>query len=100
MQSSRDIKLELSPWGHPAAGTAGNRQDADGRAAANYTDSVFLAASGSEFVEMYAGVGAKRVRDLFSKARRLPQTWQIRTIFIDEMDVVGAKRGKVESHMV
>ena len=39
------------------------------KAAAHHTGSVFLAAAGSDFVEMYAGVGAQRVRDLFRKAR-------------------------------
>jgi len=39
------------------------------KAAANYTDAVFVAASGSEFIEMYAGVGAQRVRRLFQSAR-------------------------------
>ena len=71
------------------------------RAAANFTDSVFVSAAGSEFIEMYAGVGAKRVRDLFNKARKLARTQKKESavIFIDEMDVVGGKRGKVESHM-
>jgi len=71
------------------------------RAAANYTDSVFVSAVGSEFIEMYAGVGAKRVRELFNKARKLArkQNKDSAVVFIDEMDVVGAKRGKVESHM-
>ncbi|HYG58313.1 MAG TPA: AAA family ATPase [Symbiobacteriaceae bacterium] len=39
------------------------------KAAAHHTGSVFMAAAGSDFVEMYAGVGAQRVRDLFRKAR-------------------------------
>jgi vesicle-fusing ATPase len=39
------------------------------KAAAGYSDAVFLATSGSEFIEMYAGVGAQRVRGLFTKAR-------------------------------
>ena len=71
------------------------------RAAANYTDSVFISAVGSEFIEMYAGVGAKRVRELFARAKRLArrQNKDSAVIFIDEIDVIGAKRGKVESHM-
>lgn len=40
------------------------------KAAASYTDAIFVAASGSEFVEMYAGVGARRVRKLFETARK------------------------------
>ncbi|MGO0122608.1 AAA family ATPase [Desulfothermobacter acidiphilus] len=71
------------------------------KAAAGYTDSVFLAASGSEFVEMYAGVGAQRIRNLFQMAReRAQQNGKNRAIiFIDEIDVLGGKRGKVNSHL-
>ncbi|MDI6871328.1 MAG: AAA family ATPase [Bacillota bacterium] len=70
------------------------------RAAANYTDSVFVAASGSEFVEMYAGVGAQRVRQLFGKARALAQSSGKRNaiVFIDEIDVLGGRRGQPASH--
>ncbi|HPZ22935.1 MAG TPA: AAA family ATPase, partial [Bacillota bacterium] len=96
LQSSRDIKLGIKPLGGILLqGPPGTGKTLMARAAANYTDSVFLAASGSEFVEMYAGVGAKRVRDLFSKARRLARRHgkDSALIFIDEMDVVGAKRG-------
>lgn len=64
------------------------------KAAANYTDSIFLSASGSEFVEMYAGVGAQRVRGLFVKARDAARksNKESAVIFIDEIDVLGAKR--------
>jgi cell division protease FtsH len=49
----------------------------------------FLFASGSDFVEMYAGVGAARVRRLFREARRHPSC----IVFIDELDAVGRSRG-------
>lgn len=64
------------------------------KAAANYTDSVFLAASGSEFVEMYVGVGAQRVRDLFKEARNqaMKRKKESAIIFIDEIDVLAGKR--------
>lgn len=64
------------------------------KAAANYTDSVFVAASGSEFVEMYVGVGAQRVRGLFNEARTLANKNEKKSaiIFIDEIDVIGGKR--------
>ena len=64
------------------------------RAAARHTDSVFVAASGSEFVEMYVGVGASRVRDLFREARRQAEKRDKKSaiIFIDEIDAIGGKR--------
>ena len=49
----------------------------------------FFSISGSDFVEMYVGVGASRVRDLFESARRTPAS----IIFIDEIDAVGRHRG-------
>jgi cell division protease FtsH len=49
----------------------------------------FISASGSDFVEMYAGVGASRVRKLFKEARRHSSC----IIFIDELDAVGRNRG-------
>ncbi|GIP37424.1 microtubule-severing ATPase [Paenibacillus sp. J31TS4] len=64
------------------------------KAAAHYTNSVFVAASGSEFVEMYVGVGASRIRDLFKKARTMAQkeNKESAVVFIDEIDVIGGKR--------
>ncbi|WIF94264.1 ATP-dependent zinc metalloprotease FtsH [Caminicella sporogenes] len=58
------------------------------KAIAGETNSKFIHASGSEFVEKYVGVGAKRVRTLFEKARKESPS----VIFIDEIDAIGAKR--------
>ncbi|MDQ0088050.1 ATP-dependent metalloprotease FtsH [Paenibacillus anaericanus] len=64
------------------------------KAAAQYTDAVFVTASGSEFVEMYVGVGAGRIRDLFKDARTraVKEKKENAVIFIDEIDVIGGKR--------
>lgn len=58
------------------------------KAVAGETNSNFLYASGSEFVEKYVGVGAKRVRTLFEKAKKDSPS----IIFIDEIDAIGTKR--------
>jgi len=58
------------------------------KAVAGETNSTFLYASGSEFVEKYVGVGAKRVRTLFERAKKEAPS----IIFIDEIDAIGARR--------
>ena len=50
----------------------------------------FLSVSGSEFVEMFVGVGSSRVRDLFASARKLSPC----IVFIDEIDAIGKARGR------
>lgn len=64
------------------------------KAAAYYTNAVFVAASGSEFVEMYVGVGASRIRELFKEARTraAKDNKENAVIFIDEIEVIGGKR--------
>lgn len=59
------------------------------RAIAGEAGVPFFSASGSEFVEMFVGVAAARVRDLFMRARQFAPS----IIFIDEIDAIGAKRG-------
>ncbi len=64
------------------------------KAAAHYSKSVFVSASGSEFVEMYVGVGAGRVRELFREARgrAAKENKDSAIVFIDEIDVIGGQR--------
>ncbi|KAF9122429.1 hypothetical protein BGX30_002016, partial [Mortierella sp. GBA39] len=88
-------KLGIRPLkGILLTGPPGTGKTLMAKAAAHYTDSVFVAASGSEFVEMYVGVGAGRVRDLFRDARNraAKENKQSAIIFIDEIDVIGGKR--------
>ena len=100
--SNQVRKLGIRPLkGILLTGPPGTGKTLMAKAAANYTDSVFVTASGSQFVEMYAGVGAQRVRQLFTKVRtEAEKTTKNRgIIFIDEIDVLGAKRGRSSSHM-
>ncbi len=71
------------------------------KAAASYTDAVFLATSGSEFIEMYAGVGAQRVRQLFADARTTAKRERRQTavVFIDEIEVLAPERGTHRGHL-
>jgi len=83
------------------SGPPGTGKTLMAKAAASYTDSVFLATSGSQFVEMYAGVGAQRVRKIFNQARDAAEKngKNSAIIFIDEIEVLGGKRGKHSSHL-
>jgi vesicle-fusing ATPase len=71
------------------------------KAAANFTNSAFISCSGSDFVEVYAGVGAQRIRQIFTKAKKEGSSKNKNgaIIFIDEIDVLGGKRGSHQSHM-
>lgn len=60
------------------------------KAVAGEANVPFLYMSGSEFIEMYVGVGAKRIRELFNKARKQAPC----IVFIDEIDTIGSKRGE------
>lgn len=95
------FKLGIRPIkGILLTGPPGTGKTLLAKAAAGYTDSVFVACSGSEFIEMYAGVGAQRVRQLFQAARNNAQKQNkcSALIFIDEIDILGGKRGQNASH--
>ncbi len=77
------------PRGVLLIGPAGVGKTLLAKAVAGEANVPFLSLSASEFVEMFVGVGASRVRDLFTKAKRLAPT----VIFIDELDAVGRQRG-------
>jgi len=77
------------PKGVMLVGSPGTGKTLLARAVAGEADVPFFNISGSEFVEMFVGVGASRVRDLFTKAKRNAPC----IIFIDEIDAVGRHRG-------
>ncbi len=77
------------PHGILLVGPPGTGKTLLARAVAGEAEVQFLSISGSDFVEMYVGVGASRVRDLFDQAKKVAPA----IIFIDEIDAVGRKRG-------
>ena len=77
------------PKGVLLVGPPGTGKTLLARAVAGEANVPFLSISGSDFVEMFVGVGASRVRDLFQTAKRLAPA----LVFIDEIDAVGRQRG-------
>ena len=77
------------PKGVLLVGPPGTGKTLLARAVAGEANVAFLSISGSDFVELYVGVGASRVRDLFDQAKRVAPA----IVFIDEIDAVGRQRG-------
>ena len=87
---SKFVKLGARiPRGVLLVGPPGTGKTLLAKAVAGEAGVPFFSISGSDFVEMYVGVGASRVRDLFDSARKTPAS----IIFIDEIDAVGRHRG-------
>jgi len=84
----RDIGARI-PKGILLVGPPGTGKTLIARAVAGEAGVPFLSVTGSDFMEMFVGVGASRVRDLFESARKMGRA----IIFVDEIDSIGRKRG-------
>lgn len=87
-QKFRDLGATI-PRGVLMVGSPGTGKTLLARAIAGESKASFYSISGSDFVEMFVGVGASRVRDMFEQAKRTAPS----LIFIDEIDAVGRQRG-------
>ncbi|BAW07563.1 conserved hypothetical protein [Nocardia seriolae] len=79
----------VAPRGVLMIGPPGTGKTLFARAVAGQADVPFLSVAGSSFVEMFVGVGAARVRDLFAEARKRAPA----IVFVDEIDAIGSRRG-------
>nr|WP_081635487.1 ATP-dependent zinc metalloprotease FtsH [Nocardia sp. BMG111209] len=79
----------VAPRGVLMIGPPGTGKTLFARAVAGEADVPFLSVTGSSFVEMFVGVGAARVRDLFAEARKRAPA----IVFVDEIDALGSRRG-------
>ncbi|MCX4095855.1 ATP-dependent zinc metalloprotease FtsH [Nocardia sp. alder85J] len=79
----------VAPRGVLMIGPPGTGKTLFARAVAGEADVPFLSVAGSSFVEMFVGVGAARVRDLFAEARKRAPA----IVFVDEVDAIGSRRG-------
>jgi AFG3 family protein len=83
------IKNQVNPSKKLLTGPPGTGKTLLAKATAGEANVPFITVSGSEFLEMFVGVGPSRVRDMFAMARKQAPC----ILFIDEIDAVGRKRG-------
>ena len=82
------------PTGYLLSGPPGSGKTLLARAVAGESNAAFVSAAGTEFIEVFVGEGAARVRDLFAQARATAPA----VVFLDEIDAIGARRGANTDH--